>query len=51
MNREVIRQLKRDGNTDPSRLFESWDYAMNIPHDNPKYSVEEMRELLFWSYM
>lgn len=45
-----INMLKKEGNTDPKRLFMSWDYLSDTPTGEPLKSVEEYQELIKETY-
>lgn len=46
LSKYEITALKRSGNTDPSKLFLSWDYLRDCPTGEPLKSPEEYQQLI-----
>ena len=45
-----LRQLKKEGNTDPTKLFIAWDYSRDLPTGEPLKTPEEYQELVKKAY-
>lgn len=49
--KETRRKLKDEGNTDPSKLFISWDYAVGMPTCQPLQAPEYYQEVIRKAYV
>lgn len=45
-----VSQLKKQGNTDPGKIFMTWDYVNDCPLGMPLRSPEEYRKILKDTY-
>ena len=45
-----VNMLKKQGNTDPGKLFMTWDYVDDVPLCKPIKSPEEYRQMLKDAY-
>ena len=46
LSKYEIAQLKRAGNTDPSKIFIAWDYLRDCPTGEPLKPAEHYQEII-----
>lgn len=46
LSKYEVAQLKRDGNTDPRKIFMSWDYLRDCPTGAPLKTAEEYQQII-----